>query len=239
MRGLTDIKMIVCDEASFFDDSQINEARDTIERYWAKTNPIIVLCSTPNKPGDLMDVIKKEDEDKCIYHRMYLDYTYGLDKIYTQQEIALQKLSPSFRREFDLAFAGMEGNVFHVRDIDAAVERGNKYFTEKINTYTLKAMGLDPSYGSSSFGICITELKDGLVNTLFAEEFAKANFNDMLDFTLTLLRKYSISFDTGGRIFVDGANPEFIRALKREVSEDENYDTTINIISVTVVLTII
>ena len=28
MRGLTDIKMIVCDEASFFDESQINETRD-------------------------------------------------------------------------------------------------------------------------------------------------------------------------------------------------------------------
>lgn len=36
MRGLTDIKMIVADESSYFDTSKIQEARETIERYWAK-----------------------------------------------------------------------------------------------------------------------------------------------------------------------------------------------------------
>ena len=72
MRGLTDIKMIVCDEASFFDESQINEARDIIERYWSKSNPIIVLCSTPNRPDDFMDLIRREPEDKCIYYRNVL-----------------------------------------------------------------------------------------------------------------------------------------------------------------------
>ena len=72
MRGLTDIKMIVCDEASFFDESQINEARDIIERYWSKSNPIIVLCRTTNRPDDFMDLIRREPEDKCIYYRMGL-----------------------------------------------------------------------------------------------------------------------------------------------------------------------
>ena len=230
MRGLTDIKMIVCDEASFFNDSEISECRDTIERYWAKSNPLIVLCSTPNKPNDLMDIIKKEAEDKCIYHRMYLDYSVGLDKIYSQQEIALQRLSPSFRREYDLAFAGMEGNVFHVRDIDSAIARGIKYYNDKVNRYTQKSMGLDPSWGSSSFGVCITELRDGLVNVLEADEYPRADFNQMLDLTVELINKYDMSFDSGARIFVDGANPEFIRALKKEVYEDENYDLTIDVI---------
>lgn len=74
MRGLTDIKMILADESSFFDMNQIQEARETIERYWAKNNPIIVLCSTPSRPGDLMDLIKQEAEDECIYKRMFLSY---------------------------------------------------------------------------------------------------------------------------------------------------------------------
>lgn len=84
MRGLTDIKMIVADESSFFDINQIQEARETIERYWTKSNPTIVLCSTPSRPNDLMDQIKQEPEDQCIYKRMFLSYKTGLGKIYTE-----------------------------------------------------------------------------------------------------------------------------------------------------------
>ena len=95
---MTDIKMIVCDEASYFDLSQIQEARETIERYIAISRPTIVLCSTPNRPLELMEQIRQEPEDKCIYKRMYLSYDVGLGKIYTQQEIELQKQSPSFEK---------------------------------------------------------------------------------------------------------------------------------------------
>jgi hypothetical protein len=83
MRGLTDIKMIVADESSYFDTSQIQEARETIERYWAKSDPTIVLCSTPARPMDLMDQINAEPEDKRIYKRMFLSYKTGMGKIYT------------------------------------------------------------------------------------------------------------------------------------------------------------
>ena len=31
--------------------------------------------------------IEKGPEDICIYKRLFLDYTYGVDKIYTRQEI--------------------------------------------------------------------------------------------------------------------------------------------------------
>jgi hypothetical protein len=83
--------MIVADESSYFDTSQIQEARETVERYWAKSDPTIVLCSTPARPMDLMDQIKAEPEDKCIYKRMFLSYKTGLGKIYTHKEIQLQK----------------------------------------------------------------------------------------------------------------------------------------------------
>jgi hypothetical protein len=33
----------------------------------------------------------------------FLDYTYGLGKIYTQEEIDKAKQSPSFGREYDLS----------------------------------------------------------------------------------------------------------------------------------------
>jgi hypothetical protein len=35
--------------------------------------------------------------------------------------------------------------------------------------YTQKSMGLDPGFGSSNFGVCITELVDGMVNVIHAK----------------------------------------------------------------------
>ncbi|MPZ06638.1 MAG: hypothetical protein GEU26_09525 [Nitrososphaeraceae archaeon] len=82
--------MIVADESSYFDTSQIQEARETVERYWAKSDPTIVLCSTPARPMDPMDQIKAEPEDKCIYKRMFLSYKLDWAK-YTYRELLLQK----------------------------------------------------------------------------------------------------------------------------------------------------
>jgi hypothetical protein len=39
------------DEGDFFLRKEWSDIRDTTEGYAAKSNPIIVLVSTPNKPG--------------------------------------------------------------------------------------------------------------------------------------------------------------------------------------------
>jgi hypothetical protein len=80
-------------------------ARDVSERYIAKSNPWIVMVSTPNTQG-LFDKIEREQEDTCLYKRLFLDYTYGADKIYTREEIALTQQSPSFERENNLKYLG-------------------------------------------------------------------------------------------------------------------------------------
>ena len=94
----------------------------------------------------------------------------------------------------------------------------------KVNSYTQKSSGLDPGFGSSNFGVCITELVDGLVNVLYAEEYQRPDFNRMIDITIQLLDDYNITFEGRSRIFVDGANPSFIRALKERLDEDTNYE---------------
>ena len=54
----------------------------------------------------LMESIEKEPEETCIYKRLHLDYTYGLDNIYTREEIEKAKMS-SLEREYCLKFAGI------------------------------------------------------------------------------------------------------------------------------------
>jgi hypothetical protein len=70
-------------------------------------------------------------------------------------------------------------------------------------------------------------LVDGLVNVLHAEEYARPDFNQMIKTTVRLLDEYNITFEGRSRIFVDGANPSFIRALKEAVDEDPEYDKAI------------
>ena len=55
-----------------------------------------------------------------------MDYTYGLDKIYTREEIAKAKKSPQFWREYDLQYLGLIGNTFHTADIERAIALGEK-----------------------------------------------------------------------------------------------------------------
>lgn len=87
MRGLKDVSFSYLDEADFFPPGQ-SKTLVMFQRYIAKSNPWIVMVSTPNTPEGFFERIEKEPESTCLYKRLFLDYTYGLGKIYTEQEIA-------------------------------------------------------------------------------------------------------------------------------------------------------
>jgi hypothetical protein len=213
MRGLANVSFILLDEADFFPKSQQIDARHVSERYIAKSNPYIAIVSTPNAPGGLFDTMEREPEDKCLYKRIHLDYTRGLGKIYSEPEINRAKYSSSFEREYNLKYLGTIGNVFHIKDIDGAI---TDYDTEDefINECSPKSMGIDCGFGSSPFGIVVTRLVDGNIQVVFADEFQRPDYNEMLFKVLDLRSKYLVQ-----KIFVDGANPEFIRSLKGKISE--------------------
>jgi hypothetical protein len=225
MRGLQNVSFILLDEADFFPPGQQQDARDVSERYIAKSNPYIVMVSTPNAPDGLFERIEKEAEDTCLYKRIFLDYTYGIGKIYTQEEIEKAKASPSFEREYNLKYLGKIGNVFHTKDIEAAIEKGRKYNPDNFNPYysfTSRSMGIDPAYGSSAFGIVVTQFEDGIVQIMHAEEYHRPDYNEMLSTVYGLMSKYNVD-----SIYIDGANPSFIKSLKLQIGEDADYDKVI------------
>jgi hypothetical protein len=222
MRGLPNVSFILLDEADFFPPGQQQDARDVSERYIAKSNPYIVMVSTPNAPEGLFERIEKESEDTCLYKRIFLDYTYGIGKIYTAQEIEKAKQSPSFEREYNLKYLGKIGNVFHIQDIEAAIENGRNYNPDNFIPYyssTSRSMGIDPAYGSSAFGIVVTEWVDGIVQIMHAEEYHRPDYNEMLSLVYGLISKYQVD-----KVYIDGANPSFIKSLKLQIGEDADYD---------------
>ena len=225
-RGLPNVSFIFLDESDYFPPGQQQDARNVSERYIAKSNPWIVLVSTPNAPDGLFERIEKESEDTCLYKRIFLDYTYGIGKIYTAEEIEKAKQSPSFEREYNLKYLGKIGNVFHTKDIELALEKGKKYNPDNFNplysSFTSKSMGIDPGYGSSAFGVVVTQWADDHIQVLHAEEYHRPDYDEMLLTVYGLISKYQID-----KTYIDGANPSFIRSLKLQIGEDPEYNKVI------------
>jgi hypothetical protein len=117
-RSLTNPKLILVDEGDFLPKFQQEDVRHVAERYIAKSNPFIVMVSTPNAPGGLFQKIEQEPFETCIYKKMFLDYLWGVGKIYTEEEIENAKISPSFPRECQLRYQGLIGNVFSTQSIE-------------------------------------------------------------------------------------------------------------------------
>src|ERR671933_640158 len=83
-------------------------------------------------------------------------------------------------------------------------------------------MGIDPAYGSSAFGIVVTQWKDNHIQILHAEEYHRPDYNEMLNKVYSLMSKYQVD-----KTYIDGANPSFIRSLKIQIGEDPEYDKVI------------
>jgi hypothetical protein len=84
-RALENPKFILIDEGDFFRRGEQEDVRHVSERYIAKSDPYIVMVSTPNSPDGLFERIEKEAENTCLYKRLFLDYTYGIGKIYLKK----------------------------------------------------------------------------------------------------------------------------------------------------------
>lgn len=160
-----------------------------------------------------MDQIKQEPEDQCIYKRMFLSWKTGLNKIYTEKEIELQRQSPSFEKEYNLRFEYGVGNVFHYEDIDAAIE---PYQVQTDNPYATRFIGLDPAWGSSKFGVVVVEWFDNTFRVLYADSWERPLFNDAIEKVIALAQTYNCC-----KIFCDGANPSVIQSLKKYYGSSE------------------
>ena len=184
-RGLPNVSLIFVDEASFIPDREANEVYDIMMRYVPKSDPYIICVSTPNKPNDMMFNIMNESFESSPFKRLWLDYSYGINKIYTQEEIDKIKNSRSFAREYCLQFVGVEGNVFSQLSIDRCISTGESLAkTAPLDDWSIATqyvMSLDPGWGSSSFAIMISRFVNGKVQILYSNEFPRANFQNIID----------------------------------------------------------
>lgn len=81
-------------------------------------------------------------------------------------------------------------------------------------------MGIDPGWGSSAFGIVLLQFVEGKIQVIYADEFFRARYEDMI----RKIKNLTLSKSIGNlnNIFVDASNPEFISSLKREVPDERD-----------------
>jgi hypothetical protein len=220
-RGFTNMKFILLDEADFFRLDQQQEAQDVSQGYIPKSDPQIVMVSTPNNPGGMFDRIESDADSR--YEKVFLPYTVGLDQIYDPKEIDEAKHFPSFEREYNLKYGYGTGNVFQYDKLQWAIQ---DYNPEEFDMYAIHnsstSIGIDPGFGSSNFGICVCSLLDGIVTVLEAEEFVRPDFQTITDHIHDLVVKYQPV-----KIYVDASSPSTIQQLKIDINENPKYEEEI------------
>ena len=219
-RGLPNVSFVLLEEADFFPKNQQQDARKVSERYIAKSNPWIVMVSTPNAPGMLFESIEKEKD--CIYHRIQLHWTVGLNKIFTQQEIDEQKKSASFNQEYGLQYLGIEGNLWSNEQIQDVITLGEQHKDIPISNHTIKSIGIDWGFSSSATAIVMLEhVKDiSKIIVRHTEIIEKGDPNAICDKMFDIHRKYWNTI-----FWCDGSNRAATNLLKIKFGESLDWDT--------------
>jgi hypothetical protein len=222
-RALDNPKFILLDESDFFRKGEQEEVRHVSERYIGKSDPYIVMVSTPNNPGGLFYQIEQEPEDTCLYKRLKMDYHYGLGKIYTQEEIDKARQSPGFDREYGLQYLGKVGNVFNELQILKAVELGEQYKNLPINPYRIHSIGCDVGFGSSNTAVIGTEFlkEEAKIRVVYAQEWEHGDPQAIVNLIFNLYLQYGTD---NTFIWVDGSNRAFCNLLKVAFSESLNWE---------------
>jgi hypothetical protein len=225
LRGYTDVAYLFLDEADYWLDSEVSELLHAITRYEEKSNCTTIMCSTPNRPDGLVQSIEKDPNSK--YHKIILDYTVGLNKIYDANEIKKKMQEPEFPREYMGQYLGRIGNVFSSSQVQTCIDLGEEFSIDKIpvSLYTLKSVGIDPGFSSSESGIVVLEhIKDvdgrHIIRVIQCHLLERADPNKLVELCWNLYKEYGY-FNTA--FFLDGSNAAVTNLLKIKFGESLNW----------------
>jgi hypothetical protein len=230
MRGYEDFKFILLDEADFFEPSEQEEVMAVARGYIVKTQPWIVMVSTPHEPNSLFHRIEqmKSDED-AGFKRLHYLYQRGVGKIYDATFIEEEKGQAYFKREYEGQYAYGVGTLFSESSILACERIGRDLDTRLLADAnrtraipTRKSLGIDLGWGSSRTAFVLTEFIDGYIRVIYSQQYDRPNFESMVKHTYNLIRGHELDNGTN-KVFIDGSAPAFIESIKTIVGEDPEY----------------
>ena len=93
-----------------------------------------------------------------------------------------------------------------------------EYNPDQIIPSAKVSIGIDPSFGSSKFGIVATRFVNERIEVIEAEEFERPDFNEMINRVWEIKQQHKID-DNNLTIYCDAANPEIWSSLKKMFKE--------------------
>jgi hypothetical protein len=115
-----------------------------------------------------------------------------------------------------LQYQGLIGNVFSTLSIENCQKI--EYNPAGVIPSTKISIGIDPSFGSSKFGIVVTRFANERIEVIEAEEHDRPDFNSMIDRVWQIKQQHKVE-DNNLTIYVDAANPEIWSSIKRMLNE--------------------
>lgn len=232
MRGYEDFKFIFLDEADFFQPSEQEEVVAVARGYIVKTQPWIVMVSTPHAPNSLFHRIEQMPSDEDAgFKRLHYLYPRGLGKIYKQDFIEEEKRHAYFKREYEGQYQYGVGNLFS-EDSILAVERLGRELDARLalagshGEYRIlpsrKSLGIDIGWGSSRTAFVLTEYVDGLIRVVYCKQFDRPDHKAMVNHTYNLIRVHQLDNGTN-KVYVDGSAVSFIGGVKETIGESREY----------------
>ena len=162
-------------------------------------------------------------------HKIILDYTVGLDKIYDRAEIEKKKLEPEFEREYAGKYLSRIGNIFSSSQIDECQQLGLEFSTDKIpvSLYNLKSVGIDPGFSSSGTGIVVlehikTEDNKHMIRVVDCHLIEKGDPNKITEILWDVWVKYGYM---NVAYYIDGSNRAMVNLLKIRWQESLSWES--------------
>jgi len=217
-RGKPKVSLFFGDESAFFKLHNDSVVRTVGERYIGKSDSWVVWVSTAGEEpsGFFYDIMQEPEQgtDKTIYKRFHYYVEAGLKvdpktktSIFSPRFLKNASEARSYEREYLGVWGKNVGDIFSPEGIE---ECCSEEYTWRDNDDTNdRVIGIDPGFGSSEFGICITQKRKGKISVIYAEAYERESYIDIVN----KLRMLSERFVTK-RMFVDGAWPEGIRDLR-------------------------
>lgn len=230
-RGQSDIVYLCADELTEFEDSQ--QWRASIDTFAIKNKgATMLLITTPSyNLNSLAYKLFNEPEDKSLYKHVYINYEKCLGTMLdVEQTNLLKATSPTFQTEFNLKWAGGlygSGNCFDSNKIDQCILKEKDYTDETLRQVPV-SVGCDPAFSAdgSKFAITCMCVINGLPHVTDAVQYSGLDFNLSIEklFNLLSLRYNWYRGNINFRIYVDSANPHWIRSACQMVGQREEFE---------------
>lgn len=132
-----------------------------------------------------------------------------------------KRLGSLYRQYYEGQFIAAIYAAFDTYSLEQCELDGSQIGLTPIQGYSPKAMGIDPGFGSSEFALTVIEALPNLNKSrvIAAQSYERATTEQMKAVSYDLIKRLSVE-----TIYIDAANPEFIRSIKMLIGENEKYE---------------